>query len=143
LQGFELLIGGNRNGCRQLFISMPKNFIVPLVVYPFDVMVSLGETDKELFDKLRKKGISEDELQEVVLKRTTLARYCLFDCGASLIRMRNIPKTNSEYGHLQHEIFHAVSSILWSIGMKLEIKTSDEAYAYLIGYLTQEIYKMI
>ena len=72
-----------------------------------------------------------------------IGRYCLFKSGQSLIRIKGKPKTPEEFGTLQHEIFHIAASLLWRIGMKLKVKSSDEAYAYLIGYLTTEIYKKI
>lgn len=53
-----------------------------------------------------------------------------------------MPKSVTDYGTLAHEIFHAVTFILTRIGMSLT-NESDEAYAYLIGYLTKEIYKHI
>lgn len=118
-----------------------KNFIIKLGAFPFDVMFSFGETDKEVFAILRQKGIPEKELEHASI--AGVGRYCLFENGASLVRLKCKPTTPFDYGCLQHEIFHAVSSILWHIGMKLEIKTSDEAYAYLIGYLTEEVYKRI
>lgn len=121
-----------------------KNFIIPLVVYPFDVMISMGENDSSLFKKLRSTNVGEHELVNAKFDGDIgLGRYCMFECGASLIRIRNYPKSNSDFGNLQHEIFHAVVSVMWRIGMKLEIYVSDEAYAYLTEYLTTEIYKRI
>ena len=35
-----------------------KNFIIPLVVYPFDVMVSIGESNEEITSRLEALNIS-------------------------------------------------------------------------------------
>lgn len=51
-------------------------------------------------------------------------------------------KTIDELSILQHEIFHCVMFILDKIGIKLSYKT-DEIYAYLIQYITKQIYLKI
>lgn len=116
------------------------NFIVPLVVYPFDIMVSLGETDDQLKKVWENKfGLSwQDDMS-----LNGDGRCIVTDKNQTLIRLRYYPKDNYDYACLQHEIFHAVSMILNVMGMKLEIMVSCEAYAYLIGYLTRQIYDKI
>lgn len=103
-------------------------------------MFSFGETDKILFPKLRRKGISEPELCEI--SGITRARAVVFKEGPSIIRMKNIPKTAEEFGFLQHEIFHAVYFLFTRIGITLGDQ-SDEAFAYAIQYLTEQVYKRI
>jgi hypothetical protein len=117
------------------------NFIIPLVVYPLDVMISMGETDEQL-GKILGKYINEDEVHWKWSNETATGRFCLFSTNQGLIRLRGIPKSPEEYASLQHEIFHYVMHILGRIGMKWTAK-SDEAYAYLIQYLTKEIYNRI
>jgi hypothetical protein len=120
-----------------------KNFIIPLVVFPFDVMVSIGQDSDSLFKELIKRGVPENDVQMAEYENIGTARYCLFSTGQSLIRIKKKPQTPKEYGHLHHEIFHTVASIMWRIGMKLEITVSDETYAYLIQYLTEQIYSKL
>lgn len=120
-----------------------KNFIIVIGIYQHDLMVSIGEDDKPLFNKLISVGVDKDEVHEAAYENTGKGRYCLFKNGQSLIRILKKPKAPEDYGHLQHEIFHVASALLWRIGVRLKIKTSDEAYAYLIGYLTTEIYKKL
>lgn len=120
-----------------------QNFIIKLDVYPFDIMVSIGEPDDILFKKLKKCGVGESDLDMASYDDIGRAKYCLFGSGQSLIRLKKKPRTPEDYGTLQHEIFHCATSILWRIGMKLKMKTSDEAYAYLIGYLTKTIYEKL
>lgn len=115
------------------------NFIVPLVVYPFDVMVSFGQTDDELKKSLSKVGGEWDDTMECIGE----GRFCMNGKNQSLIRLKNYPTTCEQYGSLQHEIFHAVTRILDRTGLKFKLFISDEAYSYLIGYLTTEIYKKI
>ena len=124
--------------------SKPFNFIIPLVVYPFDIMVSIGETDADICRTLAKNGVSLPD-QELILfaSSTTKGRTAMFSTNQTCIRLQRHPKSCIDYGILQHEIFHAASFILDRIGMTLHIGHSDEAYAYLIGYITTEIYKRI
>lgn len=123
-----------------------KNFIVPLAVYPFDVMFSVGQTDDEL-----KQSLQENMLDEHV--NIFLEDDCLFNMpitckartvhnligGQTVLRLRGVPGTGEERGHLAHEIFHATDFILRRIGLKLT-EDSDEAYAYVIQYLTEQFY---
>ena len=85
---------------------------------------------------LRKYDIKWDD----ILKLDGVGRCVTFDTNQTVIRLDEIPGTCADYGTLQHEIFHAVDQIFRRIGMNLS-EDSDEAYAYMIGYLTQEIYK--
>lgn len=124
--------------------SNKLNFIIPLVVYPFDIMVSFGETNEEIGKRLSKYGLTPDDIQLASFTSETIeGRSVMFSSNQSLIRLRYLPKKPKHFGYLQHEIFHCVSFILWRIGMPLEIEKSDEAYAYLIGYVTDEIYKKL
>jgi hypothetical protein len=120
------------------------NFIVPLVIYPFDVMVSLGEKDEDVIKRLKKTNVQESEFHLIEMDgKPGQGRAVIFDCGASIIRLWNYPTYAEDYGSLAHEIFHIVSFVMYKIGQPLEVRVSDESYAYLIGYLTKEIYKKI
>lgn len=116
-----------------------KNFIITLVVYPFDVMVSLNQTDEQLKKELEKFGCEWDDDMKIV----GMGRAMISPTNHSLIRLRNYPVTNVDYSHLQHEIFHIVTFIMSNIGIKFSILKNDEAYAYLIQHLTKEIYDRI
>ncbi len=120
------------------------NFIIPLIVYPFDVMVSFGESNKEIEKCLLKYKLTANDIKLAIFTSNSIqGRTVMFSSNQSLIRLRNIPKQSKDFGDLQHEIFHCISFIMLKIGMPLKIKKSDEAYAYLIGYLTTEIYKRL
>lgn len=116
-----------------------NNFIVPLVVYPFDVMISLGQSDEELKKNLLKYNIEWDNS----MKCAGRGSFILLPKNQTIIRLSNYPETCEDYGFLQHEVFHCVTMILDKIGMKFIPRKSDEAYSYLIGYLTTEIYERI
>lgn len=112
------------------------NFIVPLVIYPFSIMVSLGQSDYQLRISLTKSNLEWEER----MKLTGEGKCILLASNNVVVRTSDFPKSPEQMGSLQHEIFHAVAFVMWRIGMELEIDKSEEAYAYLIGYLTKEIY---
>ncbi len=116
------------------------NFIVPLVVFPFDVMISLGESDEQLKKQLsRFHGCEWDDKMKCV----GLGRFFMNETNQSLIRLWNYPKNCEEYGTLQHEIFHCVTHICDRMGLKFKLGVSDETYCYMVGYLTAKIYEKI
>lgn len=119
--------------------SKSLNIIIPLIVYPFDVMVSIAESDDVLFDKLKTKGIDITGI-DFSHSSSQKGRTIIFRSNQTLIRIYKLGETPEFYGTLAHEIFHAVEFIAEKIGLKLT-DDSDEAYAYLIGYITTEIYK--
>lgn len=117
----------------------PKNFIIKNRIYPFDLMISVDESDDILFKKLKSGGIEDHELTVCEMSNTNRARTIIFQSNQTLIRF----KTPLRHGIIAHEAFHATAYILERVGMKLEIEVSDEAYAYLLNYIVDEIYKKV
>lgn len=123
------------------------NFIIPLEIYPFDLMFSLGQSDEKF-----KKSLSEHIQKEYM--PTNDAFIMSFEDGCrgktfhhitskyTIIRLPNKPKTRVEFGTLSHEIFHAVDMIFRTIGITLS-EDSDEAYAYIIGYITEKFWEKL
>jgi hypothetical protein len=120
-----------------------KNFIIPLVIYPFDIMVSFGETDEQILKRWSHYNLSEIDKNGLIMSDTVIGRFHMMECNASVIRFKHMPETCFDYGILAHEIFHAVTHIMNKVGLKFKIFSNDEAYAYLMGYVTTEIYKKL
>lgn len=120
------------------------NFLVPLQVYPFDIMVSIDQTDEQLLKSVKKYGINSNDIEEIInLPKTVKGRtLIIYGTNQTFIRLIKHPKKPTDYNALHHEIFHAVDFILRKIGIKLS-QDSDEAYAYLIGYVTEKIYEKL
>jgi hypothetical protein len=118
------------------------NFIFSLEIYPFDVMVSIGENDEELKEKLNEVGVDAEGDNNWHYEATGLGRAISFPGNQTLLRLRNKPETTADYGTLAHEIFHICEFILHKVGINLT-RDSDEAYAYLIGFVTRKIYESI
>lgn len=120
------------------------NHIIELVVYPYDVMVSFGQTDEELKEVLSTYKLDEHDIDKAMFgsNETVQGRAVAFSNNASLIRLRHYPVTSKDYGNLAHEIFHCATFVMERVGIKFDLNVSDEAYAYLVGYLTKEIYEL-
>lgn len=119
-----------------------KNFIIDLVIYPFDLMVSVGQTDDELKAVFKKFHIVVEDHMWQFDGPGGRGRFCFFESNQGFIRLRKRPITPDEYGTLQHEIFHYVAHFLHKLRMPWHPK-NDEAHAYLIGYITEQIYKRL
>lgn len=112
-----------------------KPFIIDCAVYPMDVLVLIGEDNEQV-----KKYLKKDEYQYLLDNPLVgNGRAIYYSNGKCLLQLKYYPDTYFWKGVLAHEIFHCVTHILGTVGMKHSSKT-EEAYAYLIQYLTEKIY---
>jgi hypothetical protein len=74
--------------------------------------------------------------------KNKIGRMVMFIGKQTIIRLNFMPRLKNpiEMSLLQHEIFHAVGFIMSEINTPLNNDT-HETYAYLIQYLTEEVYK--
>lgn len=108
-------------------------------------MVSINQTDKQFGKILNQYGIDKEEdplIFSLSQKDFKWGRTVKFSNDQTAVRLNYYPSTAKDFGLVQHEIFHCIEFILDSIGMKLTY-SSDEAYAYLIQYLTEKIYELL
>lgn len=70
------------------------------------------------------------------------AKAVICENGVSIIVLKKFDFTPKDLGTLSHEIFHIAFMILDNMGISYSNK-SDEAYAYLIGYITEQILLLI
>lgn len=119
-----------------------QRFIIKSHVYPLEVMVLYGHSFKEAERIL--KSVLPDELHNEIneLKVESGATSLMFSNGTSVIYFKpGIPNENLG-GIVVHECFHTTCSILNTLDLFLTA-TSEEAFAYLIQYLYEEIEKKI
>lgn len=119
------------------------NFTIPLVLYPFDFMISINETDEQILSALSGFDLDKEDLELITnINSTTVGRYCLLKNNQTVIRLKRPLDTPAMMGTLSHEIYHAVYNLFDVIGMEMT-RASEEAYAYAIGYVTQKVYENI
>lgn len=117
---------------------MIEPFRLNLGIYPFDIIFSFGNTNQEIAELLERYEIADSDIELAMMDDDMIGRTVMFETNQTIIRMKSLPLTPKEYGTLFHEIFHAVTFIMDTIGMKLKVRVSDEAYAYLIDFITTQ-----
>jgi hypothetical protein len=125
---------------------MPKtkfNFIIDYQIYPFDLMVSIGESFEELKRKVHHRVLEEDIPVFADFNCEGLGHtMILMKTGATILWVRKYEKTPEWRASLAHEVCHAAQFLMHRIGIT-HSNDSLEAYAYLRGYITKKIYEKI
>jgi hypothetical protein len=94
-------------------------------------------------EKILKKVLPEDIYEEIDgLKLESAASTIMFSNGTSAIYFKPGIPIDHLGGVIVHECFHATNNILNTLDLFLT-DTSEEAYAYLIQYLYDEIAKRL
>lgn len=113
-------------------------FILNSPIYCLDTLVGLGTDPTKLIKKFNTLG----DFKAIPDNFSGEGRTEIFEGGASILWTKEFPETPSDFGVLSHEIFHLVTLILDQRGIKFSFDC-DEAYAYYIGFITEQIYKKI
>lgn len=113
-------------------------FIVSCEVFPYDILVCFGESGKRLFKELGH-YIGKSEIKELKRLNFRSGKSIMFSGGQTLLWLKEKPKNVSGLAILSHEIFHCTCFILEKVGIPLS-ETSDEAYAYLLQFISNKIY---
>lgn len=118
------------------------NKIISIDIYDRDVMVHFGEK-KYLKAKLSKIFGSE-QASEILstISEKEKGKSLLLPGGQMILYMPNLPKDIKGLSILAHEIFHIANFTLGKAGINLT-NDSDEAYSYLIEFLTKKILAML
>lgn len=119
------------------------NFLIDCLIYPSDIVVFVDSSNKEIKKTMCKHGYDDKEISQVLskLKKGVNARCEMMEDGLVFIFLKSNVK--DFYSKVCHESFHATTFILDRVGVKLKLGISDEAYAYLMGFITAEIFKNI
>ena len=115
--------------------------IIPVDVFSTDVIVSINQSDDQLYDCVCHR-FTREQFNEVYDDWTQDARVVTHSDGFVIIRFRNkIKKEPDMLGLVAHESYHAAYSLLHRIGIQPSFET-EEVYAYLIQFLVREILKI-
>lgn len=117
-------------------MSKTKIFIVKLHLIPFDVLVCLGSKREDIIKYLHRYRIrlTDREKESLIMRGNGMA--LMLEGNQSILWTKYYPKPGS--GTLAHEIFHVVDYVTDRTGMRL-VAGSEEIYAYMIQYLTNQI----
>ena len=119
-----------------------KKFIINCQVYPYDIFVFFGNDISKLKIELSKLLPKEDIDDFDNLTFNGTGKSVMFPNNQTLLWLKYEPREPELLGTLNHEIFHCACFILERAGIKYS-EDSDEAFAYLIGYLTHAIYSRL
>lgn len=119
----------------------PTFFAIPVEMYYVEVMVSIAQSNQELHDSVKNHYPDYDEgIENVASDKHGSAN--IFNNGNCVLKLYKHPDTPYWRGILAHEIFHITTFIAEHVGLKLH-DSSDEAYAYLNEYLTEQVYSKL
>jgi hypothetical protein len=111
--------------------------IIPLDVFAHDIVVSIGQSDEDLYEEI-KENISKKKFDKRMANQKSIATTFKLKTGAILIRFKD---DIDNPGIVAHEAFHAIVYLFEKIGIDFAYE-SEEAYAYSLEYLTTQILKI-
>jgi hypothetical protein len=111
--------------------------VIPLDIYGHDIVVSIGQTDEDLYEII-KDDVSKKDFDKHMINQKAIATTHKLRNGGIIIRFKDDIYNE---GIVAHEAFHAIVFLFKKIGIDFCYE-SEEAYAYLLEYLTNEILKI-
>jgi hypothetical protein len=111
--------------------------IIPLDVYGHDIVVSIGQSDDDLYEHIQE-NIPRKQFNKHMTNQKSIATTHKLKTGSILIRFKD---DINDPGIVAHEAFHAVVFLFKKIGIDF-VYESEEAYAYTLEYLTNQILKI-
>lgn len=118
---------------------MKKMFkTLPINVYNSDIIVCIDVNIKQLYRKFGHLFDNKEQFDEVFnFEVSTTARTIEAPSGFVIIIFKDL----DNIGIIAHECLHATSYILSNRGIYFSEET-EEVYAYLLGYIVNEIKKI-
>ena len=111
--------------------------VIPIDVYGHDIVVSIGQSDDDLYEHIRE-NISKKKFDKKMTNQKSIATTFKLKTGCILIRFKD---DIDNPGIVAHEAFHAIVYLFEKIGIEYAYE-SEEAYAYTLEYLTNQILKI-
>ena len=122
-------------------IRTPFFAVVGYGGYPFDVLVAVGATPKQVAAKLKRLGAtswSESDVTYGGAGNTTFSK----EDHRTVVQLRRFDHSPYWHGVLAHEVAHAVCFLMERVGIKMTDE-SEEAYTYAIQDITSKILKAL
>lgn len=122
-----------------------QSFQIEIGTYRRWILVCVNETNDEVERLLTESGFTESEIKKAASAEpdsVSAAMTYVFGNRNCLVRFKVEEPTPDFHDCVAHEAFHCAAGILDYVGVKLGSK-SEEAYAYLLGYIVKEIYEKL
>ena len=120
---------------------MTELYKIGIPLYHANIYVFLG-TREDCAEAMRKAEVKEREIEEWLENTKSYEGMYHQEDDFRLIWLQEIPMTVGKYSDLVHEIEHATFYLLKSRGLQ-HTEESDEAYAYLSGYIFEQVDSLI
>lgn len=121
---------------------MTKTFKIEVDIYPLVLVVMINESNEKCYKLLTKMNVDEADARLMDLQQDEVGKTNIFGRSLGVIRINRKVNTPEFHSTLAHELVHIVLPFLVSIGFKVS-NDSEEAYAYLMGHLTEKIYRKL
>jgi hypothetical protein len=121
---------------------------IEVPIWKHSVIVSVCQTDKEFRERFVQEFANDDVEENLKLLMTNGNEIAYYDTdgrtivtpfGTVIIRSRIDLATPYGVGVMVHELFHAASAILHRKGV-LFSEASEEAFTYLLEFLTRQVF---
>jgi hypothetical protein len=124
---------------RKLSKKVKGDLLIPIEIYGSFLVVSVNQSRKEINSSYNV-NVSKDQY----IEKDSLARTIKTHQGSTLLMIKYLKGQDKAKlaGTIAHECFHCAMFILDRAGLTVNWN-SDEAYAYLISFLTEKITKFI
>lgn len=113
-------------------------------IYLFDLFFFYKNESKEQVLEFVKNNNSyahdTTEVVDTLFNKIKKGKYVSHN-STCIIYIKDFEDTSYCYGTITHEVFHLVHNIMKSRGLKLT-DSSEEAYAYLIGFVNRTIFDL-
>jgi hypothetical protein len=112
--------------------------------YPIKIWVVMGCPQKDVLPYISTKAVPitlDDICHDADDYEEEIGKAVMFKNGCFLIWIRSLPENPLTLSNLVHEIFHTAYQIRTWIGAPYLTDESEEDWAYLISWLTENILK--
>jgi hypothetical protein len=117
-------------------------FLIDHGTFPFDVLVCIGVPLPRIKSWCRGRGsVLSAEVIEWLLKPGPGVTVVL-DSGRTIVSLQPQTDPAAFHGYVAHELLHCVDFLFRRIGIE-HSSESHEAFAYQIGYLTEQFYRRL
>ncbi len=112
-----------------------RNTIFKIEPYHGDIMISVGETEAQVMDRIKLSGyVLDDEDKSHIDFSHKVGKCLMLKGGQTILWLSRFNGDRFSICTLAHELFHAVCFKLDHVGVEF-CEESEESYAYLLDWM--------